>query len=89
MANTLCCLRLGREGGGVQVIPIIVTFKKAGFVCHFEMLGLRIQVRDTFGFRIGMWGKENGLLVEITKHQGKMISLKLQKFTGNTHFAFM
>ena len=45
------------------------------------MLGLRIQVRDTFGFRIGMWGKENGILVEITKHQGKIISLKLQKFT--------
>ena len=53
------------------------------------MLVLGIQVRDTFGFRIGMWGKENGLLVEITKHQGKMISLKLQKFTGNTRFAFI
>ena len=43
MANTLWCLRVGREEGGAQVIPIIVTFKRAGFVCHFEMLGLRIQ----------------------------------------------
>ena len=89
MANTLWCLGVGREEGGAPVIPTNVTFKKAGFVCHIEMLGLRIQVRDTFGFRIGMWGKENGLLVEITKHQGKIISLKLQKFTGNTRFAFM
>ena len=61
---------------GAQVIPTNVTFKKAGFVCHFEMLGLRIQVRDTCGFRVGMRGKDSG-----TKHQGKIISLKLQKFT--------
>ena len=61
MANTLWCLRVGMEEGGAQVIPIIVTFKRAGFVCHIEMLGLRIQVRDTFGFRIVMRGKENGL----------------------------
>ena len=57
MANTLWCLGVGREGVGAQVIPTNVTFKKAGFVCHFEMLGLRIQVRDTCGFRVGIRGK--------------------------------
>ena len=67
----------GGEGGrGAQVIPTNVTLKRAGFVCHFEMLGLRIQVRDTCGFRVGKRGKDSG-----TKHQGKIISLKLQKFT--------
>ena len=76
MANTLWCLGVGREEGGAQVIPTNVTFKKAGFVCHFEMLGLSIQVRDTCGFRVRMRGKDSG-----TKHQGKIISLKLQKFT--------
>ena len=76
MANTLWCLGVGREEGGAQVIPTNVTFKKAGFVCHIEMLGPRIQVRDTCGFRVGMRGKDSG-----TKHQGKIISLKLQKFT--------
>ena len=76
MANTLWCLGVGREEGGAQVIPTNVTFKKAGFVCHIEMLGPRIQVRDTCGFRVGKRGKDSG-----TKHQGKIISLKLQKFT--------
>ena len=76
MANTLWCLGVGREEGGAQVIPTNVTFKKAGFVCHIEMLGLKIQVCDTCGFRVGMRGKDSG-----TKHQGKIISLKLQKFT--------
>ena len=34
----------GGEGGrGAQVNPTNVTLKRAGFVCHFEMLGLRIQ----------------------------------------------
>ena len=45
------------------------------------MLGLRIKVSDTFGFRIRMGRKKGGLLVEIIKHQGKIISLGLLKLT--------
>ena len=45
------------------------------------MLGLRIKVSDTFGFRIRMGRKKGGLLVEIIKHQGKIISLGLRKLT--------
>ena len=45
------------------------------------MLGLRIKVSDTFGFRIRMGRKKGGLLVEIVKHQGKIISLGLRKLT--------
>ena len=67
---------VGREEGGAQAIPTNVTFKKAGFVCHIEMLGPRIQVRDTCGFRVGKRGKDSG-----TKHQGKIISLGLRKLT--------
>ena len=36
------------------------------------MLGLRIKVSDTFGFRIRMGRKKGGLLVEMIKHQGNM-----------------
>ena len=45
------------------------------------MLGLRIKVSDTFGFIIRMGRKKGGLLVEIIKHQGKIISLGLRKLT--------
>ena len=63
-----------------QLIPILV--KRAGSgVCLCEMLGLRIKVSDTFGFRIRMGRKKGGLLVEIVKHQGKIISLGLRKLT--------
>ena len=76
LGNWLTLCGVWGWGRGAQVIPTNVTFKKAGFVCHIEMLGLSIQVRDTCGFRVGMRGKDSG-----TKHQGKIISLKLQKFT--------
>ena len=36
---------------------------------------------DTFGFIIRMRRKKGGLLVEIIKHQGKIISLGLRKLT--------
>ena len=45
------------------------------------MLGLKIEVSDTFGFIIRMGRKKGGLLVEIVKHQGKIISLGLRKLT--------
>ena len=45
------------------------------------MLGLKIEVSDTLGFRIRMGRKKGGLLVEIIKHQGKIISLGLRKLT--------
>ena len=45
------------------------------------MLGLRIKVSDTFGFRIRKGRKKGGLFVEIVKHQGKIISLGLRKLT--------
>ena len=63
-----------------QLIPILVKRARSG-VCLCEMLGLRIKVSDTFGFRIRMRRKKGGLLVEIIKHQGKIISLGLRKLT--------
>ena len=48
--------------------------------CHCEMLGLD-TLSDTFVFRIRMRRKKGGLLVEITQHQGKIISLGLRKLT--------
>ena len=45
------------------------------------MLGLKIEVSDTFGFIIRKGGAKGGLLVEIIKHQGKIISLGLRKLT--------
>ena len=45
------------------------------------MLGLKIEVSDTLGFRIRMGRKKGGLLVEMIKHQGKIISLGLRKLT--------
>ena len=36
------------------------------------MLGLKIEVSDTLGFRIRMGRKIGGLLVEMIKHQGNM-----------------
>ena len=36
------------------------------------MLGLKIEVGDTLGFRIRMGRKKGGLLVEMIKHQGNM-----------------
>ena len=57
--------------GGAQLIPILV--KRAGSgVCLCEMLGLKIEVSDTLGFRIRMGRKKGGLLVEMIKHQGNM-----------------
>ena len=50
-------------------------------ICLCEMLGLKIEVGDTLGFRIRMGRKKGGLLVEIVKHQGKIISLGLRKLT--------
>ena len=40
-----------------------------------------MKVSDTFGFRIRKGRKKGGLLVEIVKHQGKIISLGLRKLT--------
>ena len=63
-----------------QLIPLLVKIAGSGvFLC--EMLGLRIKVCDTFGFKIRMGRKKGGLLVEIIKHQGKIISLGLRKLT--------
>ena len=45
------------------------------------MLGLKIEVSDTFGFIIRMRRKKGGLSVEIIEHQGKIISLGLRKLT--------
>ena len=48
---------------GAQVIPTNVTFKKAGFVCHIEMLGLKIQVCDTVyynDYRLELWNRKVG-----------------------------
>ena len=45
------------------------------------MMGLKIEVSDTLGFRIRMGRKKGELLVEIIKHQGKIISLGLRKLT--------
>ena len=36
------------------------------------MLGLKIEVGDTLGFRIRMGRKIGGLLVQMIKHQGNM-----------------
>ena len=56
-----------------KLFLIYILVKRAGSgICLCEMLGLKIEVSDTLGFRIRMGRKKGGLLVEMIKHQGNM-----------------
>ena len=55
------------------LFDIYILVKRAGSgICFYEMLGLKIEVGDTLGFRIRMGREKGGLLVAMIKQQGNM-----------------
>ena len=56
-----------------KLFLIYILVKRAGSgICLCEMLGLKIEVSDTLGFRIRMGREKGGLLVAMIKQQGNM-----------------
>ena len=56
-----------------KLFLIYTLVKRAGSgICLCEMLGLKIEVGDTLGFRIRMGREKGGLLVAMIKQQGNM-----------------
>ena len=50
----------------------ILVIRAGTGICICEMLGLKIEVGDTLGFRIRMGREKGGLLVAMIKQQGNM-----------------